>query len=443
MKKYILLLLLLLNSGCATAVNIGKYPVNADAQSYEIYPDHLDFLCENVILPNGKESLLTHIYCEAPEYKYTPAPGEGISCIDDVARAGVFYLDYYNTTDKIEYLDKVKRCVEFVLYLHQTDKNVPGYGYFYNFVDRKDGKLVINKNGITSKAEPNWWTWRAIWFLGYIYQEIAKTSPDLSAEIKGALDLTFQTINKDFTFEGNVKTEKGIRYADWLPNDAADQSAIILMALVYYRDINTDKKLDVTITAMMNNIAEGLLVGQVAKVKSSDLYGAFLCWKNAWHGWGNNIAYSLLLAGENLNNKKYIDAALLETNYFQKYLINIDYLKEFNLQYSKESAVTIIPESEKKFEQIAYAMRPMIYACLEAYEITKDDKYLDQAEMLSAWFFGKNPANTVMYNPKPELRKGLVYDGINSNTDWNKNSGAESTIEALLALQKLQTVKRL
>ena len=441
MKKSILLLLVLLISGCVSCVNCETEVSKTNLPNYKVYPDHLDYLCEDVILPNGKESLLTHIYCEAPDYQYIEAVGEGISCIDDVARAGVFYLDYYNSTGDENYLDKVKRSAEFVLYLHQIDKDVSGYGYFYNFVDRKDGKLITNKDGITSKAEPNWWTWRAMWFLGYIYPEIVKSSPELSVRIKSALDLTYQTIDKDFTFEGKVKTVKGMNYADWLPNDGADQAAIILMALVYYRNINTDRSIDTSITTMMDRIAAGLLVGQITKDQKSDIYGAFLCWKNAWHGWGNNIAYSLLLAGKELNNQKYIDAALLEINHFQKYLIKIDYLKEFNVEKIKGTSFTVTPETEKKYEQIAYAMRPMIYACLEAYTITKDQKYLLQAETLADWFFGKNPAGVVMYNPKPDSRKGMVYDGIGSADSWNKNSGAESTIEGLMALQKLQESK--
>ncbi len=436
MRKSILLFIPFFIAGCAFFVDSNISTNNE--KGYKIYPEHLDYLCENVVLPNEKESLLTHIYCEAPNYDYTPAPGEGISCIDDVARAGVFFLDYYNNTHNEVYFDRVKRCAEFVLYLHQTDKNAPGFGYFYNFVDRKNGKLVINRDGVTSKAEPNWWTWRAMWFLGYIYTEIDQRDPKLATRIKSALDLTFAIFCNDFSFEGNVKTEKGIAYADWLPNTASDQSAIILMSLIDYVKIAPESR--EKIVTVMNRLADGLLIGQI-KDEKSDVNGALLCWKNSWHGWGNNIAYSLLLAGKYLNNKKYIDAALLEVDNFQKYLIKIDYLKEFNVERTETNPVAIIPDSEKKFEQIAYAMRPMVYASLEAYVITKDKKYLDQAETLSDWFFGKNPAKVVMYNPEPDLRKGLVFDGINSFDSWNKNSGAESTIEALLSLQKLKAFK--
>ena len=39
-----------------------------------------------------------------------------------------------------------------------------------------------------------------------------------------------------------------------------------------------------------------------------------------------------------------------------------------------------------------------------------------------------------MYNPAD----GICYDGINSGNEINLNSGAESTIEALLSMQMLE-----
>ena len=53
--------------------------------------DHLDHLFEEIIL-NGEPAATIHIYAEYPDYKWTTATGEGIGCIDDVARAAVFYF---------------------------------------------------------------------------------------------------------------------------------------------------------------------------------------------------------------------------------------------------------------------------------------------------------------------------------------------------------------
>ena len=79
----------------------------------------------------------------------------------------------------------------------------------------------------------------------------------------------------------------------------------------------------------------------------------------------------------------------------------------------------------------------MIYSLCEAYKITDNQKYLTLALKINNWFSGDNPANEVMYNKK----NGVVFDGINSKQEVNMNSGAESTIEALLAMHRFAKFK--
>jgi hypothetical protein len=76
----------------------------------------------------------------------------------------------------------------------------------------------------------------------------------------------------------------------------------------------------------------------------------------------------------------------------------------------------------------------MIWACAKAFSITGKDKYLHQAMDIAKWFAGNNIAGHMMYNPE----NGICYDGIISETEVNLNSGAESTIEALLSFQMLE-----
>ncbi len=418
MKKSIGICLIAILASCY-GCNTAQTPAEKiETKDSLVNPAHLDFLCQDVKLPNGRNSLIVHIYCDYPYDKWTEAPGEGISCIDDVARAGVFYDSYYQTTGKEEYLEKIKRMAEFVLYLHAEN------GYFYNFVYED---LSINKEGVTSKAEPNWWTWRAMCFLGYIYPLMEQKDPELAERISKTLKLTVATVKKDIKLEGNVEEVNGIKVAGWLPNHAADQSALILMSLCFYH-----KKIekDPTLEPMIARLADGLAVMQIDD-SNAETFGALMSWENIWHGWGNNQAYALLMAGKELQNDKYTKSAMLEINHFQKYLMGIDYLKEFSLK--KENGIVSFIDS-KKFEQIAYAMRPMILACLEAYNQTGDNKYAEQAVELAKWFFGNNPAKTPMYYPET----GLVFDGIDSADNCNKNSGAESTIECLISLQAIE-----
>ena len=73
----------------------------------------------------------------------------------------------------------------------------------------------------------------------------------------------------------------------------------------------------------------------------------------------------------------------------------------------------------------------MIWATIELYKINNDAKYLTQAAQLLAWYAGNNLAKQKMYDKST----GVCFDGITSSTNVNKNSGAESTIEALWAFQ--------
>ena len=71
---------------------------------------------------------------------------------------------------------------------------------------------------------------------------------------------------------------------------------------------------------------------------------------------------------------------------------------------------------------------------MEAYNITKDSSYASIAGEIASWFLGNNITESQMYFPS----SGICYDGINSQNTINKNSGAESTIEALLTLLAIE-----
>ncbi|MGH2648647.1 MAG: hypothetical protein ACRDE8_13810, partial [Ginsengibacter sp.] len=76
---------------------------------------------------------------------------------------------------------------------------------------------------------------------------------------------------------------------------------------------------------------------------------------------------------------------------------------------------------------------PMVFAAVEAYNETGLAKYADLAGHLSAWFLGANDLNQNMYS----VATGRCYDGL-SATSININSGAESTIEALLTMERVE-----
>ena len=183
---------------------------------------------------------------------------------------------------------------------------------------------------------------------------------------------------------------------------------------------------DGTIPEYINYLSNGILTTQKGDSTSFPYY-AFMSWDNLWHGYGNLQAYSLLKASSVLEREDMLLAAISEINYFYKFLMNENYLSSFSIE-KKDGEY--IQTDTKQFSQIAYNIRVMVYATLKAYNITKDTTYAIKAGEIASWFFGNNIAEAQMYFPS----SGISYDGINSQNDINKNSGAESTIEALLTL---------
>jgi uncharacterized protein YyaL (SSP411 family) len=159
--------------------------------------------------------------------------------------------------------------------------------------------------------------------------------------------------------------------------------------------------------------------------------GAFLSWENTWHAWGNLQSYSLLKSYQLTKNDELLNAAIKELNTFYNYLINNNYLNFFSVE---RKGTQIVVNEKEKFSQIAYNIRPMVFALLEAYKITNEDKYAQKAADVALWLIGENVAGTKMYDEE----SGRIYDGINSEKIVNKNSGAESTIEGLLCLLKIK-----
>jgi hypothetical protein len=139
----------------------------------------------------------------------------------------------------------------------------------------------------------------------------------------------------------------------------------------------------------------------------------------------------LLKAGAFLNDLKYTTKGLTEVDNFYPWLLQNGYKSSFAI--TKNDGV-IQPIDEKRFEQIAYGIRPMVFAAVEAYRLTGKDKYADIAGHLAAWFLGANETRTNMYSSTT----GRCYDAISSANKVNPNSGAESTIEALLTLQRIE-----
>ncbi len=410
LKFYTLLLVLALTSvKCTKSVE--------ETNNTFINTKHLEHLYQEIEIDNTKLGTIW-IYSNAPEYQLVTDDDEGFTCVDDVARALVFYCRQYKINPVNENLEKIRSLSKFVMYMRAFN------GYYYNFLFPNN---QINSTHQNSKAIPNFWSWRVYWALSELCLIDNIELDVIQEEAKNQLSSLTQKIELLFQSPYELLKIKGLTIPKWMEDYGADQISVILLGLTNYYKINPDEN----IKSLIQRLGESIISVQYG---SKDLFphGAFLSWKNVWHAWGNAQAYALLKAGNELNIESFITNALREVDDFYSYCNEQGYFSEFYIKIEDDSIQTY---ALRKFSQIAYGISPMILASIEAFHITKSEKYAVQAGQLGSWFFGNNTANQKMY----DMSTGRTFDGIDSENTVNYNSGAESTIETLLSLQAIET----
>lgn len=363
------------------------------------------------------------IYAEYPDYHYVEAPGEGLICVDDVARAAIVYLRHGKYYHSVESADRAKHLIRTLLKMQATN------GCFYNFIDSHG---QIQKELKNSQPRPDWWTWRATWAMAEFLTCETGVTKAMWDSVNQAIQKVLPHIEDLNQNQNQWQEIAGFKLPTWLPlRYAADQAGLVVKALSALHAATDQPELLPLIKAQ----ASGLKAMQILD-STSDFHGAFLSWQNYWHAYGNIQADALLDAFEATDDSSFFKAALLEIDYFYPKLIKMGLLRQAEL-INHNGRVTIV--KQKQFEQIAYDLRPMIWAALHAFKLTKRAKYGKLALQLAAWFSGNNAAQKAMYDPQT----GRCFDGIVAPDQVNLNSGAESTIEALLALMEVEQIPNL
>lgn len=393
-------------------------PAKKEAPQSLLNAAHLDHLYEEIQVGDRRLGAVW-IYCEAPDYRLVSDEDEGFTCVDDVARALVWYCRQYASTPDADGLEKIRGLTEFLLYMQAEN------GYFYNFL-LPGGE--INKTHRNSQAVASWWSWRAFWALSELNLLQATELKELQVRIRPVMDTLVSHMQQLCSPDAGVIDFEGISIPACLAELGADQASVIVIGLAnYYRAQPSEE-----VKSLMLSLGNLLLGVQYGDAQTPPHY-AFLSWQNYWHAWGNSQAYALLLAGRSLGHKPFIQAGLNEVRYFYPYCLEKGFLHEFKVVKTTEKLEL---RDVKPFSQIAYDIRPMVFASVEAYRFTGDTTFAGTAEQLATWFFGNNPARQAMYDPAT----GRTYDGINRDSTVNRNAGAESTIEALLSLQAIEKV---
>ncbi len=176
-------------------------------------------------------------------------------------------------------------------------------------------------------------------------------------------------------------------------------------------------------------------IKRIREVIANKLFGLFQRnMSNDWQWVEDKLSYAngklphaLLLSGQWLQRGDMIDMGLKVLEWLNNIQLNDGYFVPIGNDgwYSKGG-------NRARFDQQPIEAQAMIDACIEAYYVTKDRKWIDIGITCFKWFLGKNDLNAPLYDP----RTGGCRDGLMPN-GANQNEGAESTLAWLLSLSAL------
>jgi glycosyltransferase involved in cell wall biosynthesis len=161
---------------------------------------------------------------------------------------------------------------------------------------------------------------------------------------------------------------------------------------------------------------------------------------DTWHWFEKSLAYSnarlsqaLLVAGWRSHNQRMVEAGC-ESLYW---LAGIQHQREEDLFVPIGSRGFFAQGGEKaRFDQQPVEACAMISACLQAFRLTRERHWLDEAWCAFRWFLGENDLQTPLYDAiTGGCRDGLHPDRV------NENQGAESTLSFLMALLEMRNVE--
>jgi glycosyltransferase involved in cell wall biosynthesis len=307
---------------------------------------------------------------------------------DDNARALIVstLLDESQEYSRAEHPNLSSRYLAFLWLAFNAD-----IGRFRNFLGY-DRQWLENVGSEDSHG-------RALWALGYVLGH------SKNAALRGAAGRLFQSaIPAATTFSSPRAWAFSIMgmqaYLDWFPGDRAIQG-------------------------LRNTLANRLL----------DVYERSR--SENWHWFEKSLSYSnarlpqaLILAGYRSANKTMIAAGTQAL----EWLVATQHCGDKEIFVPVGSSGVYKEGGEKaRFDQQPVEACATISACLEAFRLTGEGNWLDEARRVFTWFLGKNDLQVPLYDAETGgCRDGLHPDRV------NENQGAESTLSFLMALLDMQ-----
>jgi glycosyltransferase involved in cell wall biosynthesis len=159
-----------------------------------------------------------------------------------------------------------------------------------------------------------------------------------------------------------------------------------------------------------------------------------------WHWFEKSLAYSnarlsqaLILAGWRSENQMMVAMGIESL----EWLVAAQHRGDEEIFVPIGSSGFYAEGKEKaRFDQQPVEACATVAACMEAYKLTNESRWLEEAQSVFQWFLGKNDLQVPLYDDATGgCRDGLHPDRV------NENQGAESTLSFLMALLEMQGAK--
>ena len=137
------------------------------------------------------------------------------------------------------------------------------------------------------------------------------------------------------------------------------------------------------------------------------------------------LAHALLLSGRWLHNNEMIEMGLRSLDW----LCRIQTAPEGHFSSIGTNGWYARGGAKARFDQQPIEANAVLEASLEAYRITRDERWMKEAYKCLNWFLGKNDLQQSLF----DHRTGGCRDGLHPDS-VNQNQGAESTLAWLMSL---------
>jgi multiple sugar transport system substrate-binding protein len=364
--------------------------------------EHLRHLGMGIVV-NGKPVRVVSLYAEAPDYRLVGSPArdgfEGIASVDDAARAAVVYLRDYEVSGDARSHDEALGLLAFITAMEQGD------GEFVNFIDSA-GRL--NRNAPSSRKSMSYWAARSIWALGEAVRVLGPKDSTQLKSMRPVLDRAIARMAREIDAGRLIGG-----------STTATSEALLGLSALQQRERSTN------LVSLAKRTAD-LIAAHFAGTMSTAPWGAHVDGPGeSWHAWGARSVEALARPGTSLGGLEHAASARKEA----------DGLWGRFLLAGRVPATVASDGTATWYPQIAYGIGSVVDGYLALADVSSDPRYAVFAGLVASWFLGANPERLAMYDEKT----GRTFDGIDGPTPLrvNRNSGAESTIEALLALQRV------